>query len=162
MRKLNISKNLWVLIDNEDYSYLSRFNWGVDSNSIVERQIRNGKTRNRIPMWCLLVLNKNGGRVVHINGNMFDFRKSNLRVVPEKVLSHNAKKRTNTSSRYKGVCWDKVNQKWRAYIVYDGKRYDLGRFDNEIIAAFAYNEKAIELYGLEAFQNKIKLNVDVI
>jgi len=38
----------------------------------------------------------------------------------------------------KGYYWDKQNQKWRAQIYIDGKKYHLGYFDNEDDARQAY------------------------
>ncbi|MEG0380714.1 MAG: AP2 domain-containing protein [Kurthia sp.] len=57
------------------------------------------------------------------------------------------------SSRYRGVFWVKAERKWRVQIGYKGKRYLVGRFDNEIEAAKAYDAKAIELMGADAYLN---------
>ena len=58
---------------------------------------------------------------------------------------------TVTSSDYKGVTWDR--NKWKARISYGGITYDLGRFDDEIKAAQAYDRKAVELDPEFAFLN---------
>jgi hypothetical protein len=49
------------------------------------------------------------------------------------------------TSRFKGVCWSKG--RWKAGIQKDKQAYKLGYFEDEIAAAQAYDEKAIELYG---------------
>ena len=49
------------------------------------------------------------------------------------------------TSRFKGVSWGKG--KWKAGIQKDKQNYKLGTFEDEIDAAMAYDEKAIELYG---------------
>lgn len=51
------------------------------------------------------------------------------------------------SSKYKGVCWDKNRNKWSAGIMKEGKQYNLGRFDSELNAALAYDQKAKEFWG---------------
>lgn len=56
---------------------------------------------------------------------------------------HSNKISTLTSSKYKGVTWDR--NKWKARIAYRGILYDLGRFDKEEDAAKAYDNKAREL-----------------
>lgn len=36
----------------------------------------------------------------------------------------------NSTSGHKGVCWDKSNRCWRAYIYFKDKRYNLGNYKN--------------------------------
>jgi len=48
----------------------------------------------------------------------------------EKINNKNFK----TSSKYKGIYWEKHKNKWRATITYNGKRIHLGYFNNEIDA----------------------------
>lgn len=50
-----------------------------------------------------------------------------------------------TSSKYKGVTWDKESDKWMAQIYINGKRKFLGRFFNELEAARAYQNACKEL-----------------
>lgn len=64
-----------------------------------------------------------------------------------------AKGKGTGSSRYRGVFWVKGENKWRAMIGYKGKRYALGRYSNEEEAARAYDKKAFELLGTDAFLN---------
>jgi group I intron endonuclease len=64
-------------------------------------------------------------------------------------------KRKNSSSKYIGVCYDKSQDNWIAYITFNGKRINLPRFKTEKEAAQAYNKKSIELYGENAILNKI-------
>jgi len=47
------------------------------------------------------------------------------------------------TSEYRGVCL--VNNAWLAYLNYKARRYVLGKFKTEKLAAIAYNEKLIEL-----------------
>lgn len=63
------------------------------------------------------------------------------------------KKRQGCSSRYKGVSWSKVSQKWRARIKVNGECLYLGLFDDESEAAGAYNRAALEHFGRLALLN---------
>jgi len=56
-------------------------------------------------------------------------------------------------SIYKGVTFDKSRMKWAAKITFNYKTINLGRFQSEVLAAKAYNDKAKELFG-----NFAKLN----
>lgn len=59
----------------------------------------------------------------------------------------NREKQKGTSSKFKGVCWHKRDNGWRAYIRKDGKQLYLGLFTSEAEAACAYDVKAKELFG---------------
>ena len=93
--------------------------------------------------------------IYHINRNSLDNRAINLKYVTRTESCMKAKKRNNTNSRYKGVCYDKDKNKWAARIMIHGKRVRLGRFANEQDAANAYNKRALEIYGELAVINQI-------
>ena len=77
-------------------------------------------------------------------------------VVDENKFDSNKSKQTGKyTSRYKGVCFHRSNNKWKAYIAYQGKRYHLGYFETENDAAIAYNNAAIIYHKLFASLNII-------
>ena len=57
----------------------------------------------------------------------------------------NKSKHSNTSSKYKGVCYIRRTRKWGSHLQIDGKQHHLGYFHSESEAAKAYNTKAREL-----------------
>jgi hypothetical protein len=57
------------------------------------------------------------------------------------------------TSRFKGVCWNRKNEKWMAYIKKDQVSRTLGHFDDEIEAAEARDKAARELFGEHASLN---------
>ena len=81
---------------------------------------------------------------------------SNLRWATNSENAMNRKPHRNTSSKHKGVFFDKRDNKWRAQIMIDNKRTYLGYFSNEKEAAQRYNEEAIKLFGEFALINKIE------
>ena len=67
----------------------------------------------------------------------------------------NRRKQFGTSSKYKGVNQDKLNNKWRAQIMVNGAHETIGRFIKEIDAARAYDEAALKYFGEFAKTNKM-------
>lgn len=98
-------------------------------------------------------------RSTHLNGDRLDFRRANLLLKDASEHIHGARKMRRTgqgqvpTSRFKGVCWKSGEGKWAANIMKDGVAHRLGRFDDEIAAAQAYDEAARELYGPLAYRN---------
>lgn len=82
----------------------------------------------------VLVLFKSTGalfdNVDHINGIPGDDRVENLRGSTVCQNQYNSKLRTDNKSGIKGVSWDKSRGKWRAQIRYEGKKINLGSFNN--------------------------------
>jgi hypothetical protein len=69
--------------------------------------------------------------VDHINRDTLDNRKQNLRICTHQENSCNLTKRENTTSKYRGVNYQKRRNNWRARITYKGKEYHLGEFNTE-------------------------------
>lgn len=148
-----------VFIDAEDYDKVKDRRWhaykggGEDSGRwTYARATYNGKN---IKLHRMLLDAKPDETVDHINRNTRDNRRCNLRVITSQGNIVNSSKRSNTTSKYKGVHWHKRDRVWAATIGYEYKCLHLGYFDSEEEAAKAYNEKAIELYGEYAVLNKI-------
>ena len=86
-------------------------------------------------------------QIDHINGIKTDNKIQNLRLATNSQNCSNREKQSNNTSGYKGVCFIKSKEKWRARIGYSGKKIDIGFFDTAKEASYAYKEKAIELHG---------------
>ncbi len=68
----------------------------------------------------------------------------------------NSRKTTSvTSSKYKGVTWDKRRNTWNSSVMKNYKRYHLGYFFNEDDAARAYNIADKKHHGKFAYLNTI-------
>lgn len=69
-------------------------------------------------------------QVDHINGNPLDNRRANLRVLSASDNSRNQKDRSDSTTGFKGVCFDRSRGKWMAHVSEGGKFRNLGRFDS--------------------------------
>ncbi len=84
-------------------------------------------------------------QIDHINGDVLDNRKQNLR---QSTRLQNNKNRTGfrgSVSQYKGV--SKLGKRWRAQISSNGKYYNLGTFDSEREAAENYDFFALRCHA---------------
>jgi len=89
-----------------------------------------------------------GEQVDHIDRNTVDDRIENLRLATSSQNQANRSKPKGTySSEYKGVHWYKRTKKWMARIMVNQKSIHLGYFTDEMDAASAYDEAAMEHFG---------------
>ncbi len=151
VRYLSLGDGKSVLVDAADFEWLSRYKWRTTGGT-------KGYVHTRIKGKSVyihrLIMNPPPGKVVdHINGNVWDNRRRNLRVCTRAQNSRNSVGRSGTSSLFKGVTWDRRARKWVAIIVHGGKGLRLGSFDDEVEAARAYDRKARELFGAYAYLN---------
>jgi hypothetical protein len=152
----------WLNIDGYDGMYQI-------SNMGNVRSFAYGKTKDRkIHIdkhgYCCVGLRKNGvckthrvhmlvaaaflnycpnGRVLNINHK--DFVKTNNRVENLEIITHHenvihASKQKAHTSKFTGVSFDSKSKLWMSQIQVNNKNILIGRFNNEVDAANAYNE----------------------
>jgi len=100
--------------------------------------------------------------VDHIDNNKINNNVSNLRFATHSQNNMNSVKKEGTSSHYKGVGFHTKSNKWQAQIQINGQKIHIGYYYDEDLAALAYNNKAIELFGPYAKLNDINFQADEI
>ncbi len=161
MKKIPLTQGKVAIVDDEDYEELSQFKWFAQKEPCTYYAARriylgNGAKNPKqktIRMHRLLMNAKKKQEVDHINGNGLDNRKSDLRLCTHSENARNRRLRLGGSSLYKGVYWHKSRKKWQSQIVFNYQIKYLGRYDNEIEAAKAYDYAAKELFGEFALTN---------
>ena len=83
----------------------------------------------------------------HINGDKGDNRLANLRLATDAENKRNVGMRRHNTSGFKGVSWDKVNNRWLAHATLNGRGKYLGRYRTREEAAEAYRRFAAENHG---------------
>jgi hypothetical protein len=152
--EITLTNNEICIIDDEDFLKIKNYNWYASKcKNITYATGYNKKDKQYMHR---LIMNASKSEIIdHINNNGLDNRKQNLRICTVSQNAQNNRKRRDTSSIYKGVCYNKRNSKWMASLKINGKFKYLGEFKEEIDAAKAYNNKAIELFGEFANLNNI-------
>lgn len=156
---ITLTQGYKAIVDDEDYEYLNQFNWNarvVSGTQYAKRNIIIGDKKTTINMHREIMNCPINLMVDHINGNGLDNRKKNLRICTRSQNLMNSKKPMNgKTSKYKGVCFNVQNNRWRAEIRLNKKPIFLGYFLLESEAALAYNRKALEIFGSFAKINEV-------
>lgn len=107
--------NLEFLIDLQDYQVVKPYHWKENSNKYhpyICAKIE-GKW---IYLHRYIMGAKSGEYVDHINRDVTDNRRSNLRIVTNQENAYNSKIHKNNTSGYTGVYWSNKDNFWYAQI----------------------------------------------
>ena len=123
-------------MDSHGYLFVNLCKDGEKSTKSIHRLVANAFILNLTDLPC----------VDHKDRHSLNNHLSNLRWCTRKENDQNRSKRKNTSSVYKGVHFDKSNNKWRVYIKHNDQRKNLGYYVDESEAGRAYDRKASEIF----------------
>jgi len=159
-----------IIIDYQDYEKFRRYNWNYSENSkqglypVYDNLTKTERELGIRPIYLHHLIanleNKENIRyndsivVEHKDGNPLNNTRDNLRICTQQQNCFNkSKQSTPCTSKYKGVYHrqDKDGGKrknlWRACIRKNDRLLNIGSFKTEELAAKAYDEKALELFG---------------
>ena len=146
-----------LIIDKDAINILLKYKWSQDKFGYWTSKI-NGKN---IKMHRLIFEIKNGNIpdgyfIDHINRRPYDNRISNLRLATPKQNNLNRE----IKSKYKGVSFCKKENNFRARISYNGKEHFLGKYNNPIDAAIAYDIACVKYFDNEFININFPENIN--
>lgn len=153
---VTLTKGHEAVIDAADVPLVAGFHWGSQIHNRQDGTIRvcaarteylPEKKRRVVYMHREIAQTPSGLDTDHIDGNALNNRRSNLRWATRSQNVQNQGRRSDNSSGFKGVHWDKKRKNYRAYIYLQGNRRHLGYFRNAEDAAAAYAKASCEMHG---------------
>jgi HNH endonuclease/AP2 domain len=161
MKEIRLYDGSVSIVDDDDYEKLKDYKWYRSNKGYAYRNHYFDKKNYIVYMHREIINAPKGLTVDHINGNKLDNRKENLRLATPGQNQYNLRKTKNkTTSKYKGVCWNKQRKGWSAYIRINGKCKTIGLFSDEESAANAYNHYAKQHFGEYARLNDVPYKED--
>jgi hypothetical protein len=147
---LYLGNDLYTTVDDEDYYWLSQWNWNVvkiKDKLYVKRGVKKAKLKTNVKYELFLhrvVMKCTNSELVvdHIDKNPLNNQKSNLRICTKAENNRNTSSHKNSSSKYLGVSYDKARNKWQAQLMINGKKVLMKRYITEKEAAEAYDQAA--------------------
>lgn len=149
-------------IDDADFDLVMRYKWSVlktpTGKIYAQAKYKIGDKLHGILMHRLImaVPTHDSRQVDHVDCDGLNNQRENLRILTNQQNKMN-RRSFRGKSKYKGVCFDKAVNKWKASIGFNGKSINIGRFLTEEEAALAYDKKAQELFGEYALTNETML-----
>ena len=158
MKKIPITQDKFALVDDEDYERLCKRKWSVQKDHNTYYAVGYVKVDgkySRISMHReILGLTSGDGKLVdHKDRNGLNCQRYNMRIATKSLNCYNCKENKNNKSGYRGVCWYKETEKWKAYLKVKRINIHLGYYINIKNAAESYDKAAIKYYGKEAILN---------
>ncbi len=118
----------FALIDSGDVKLARKYIWKADNAAVLAKGVINGEKYHVTLARLVLGLKDRALVVMHVNDDMLDCRRNNLKAVDREWMLQNSKTPNTNTSGHRGVSWR--GGKWHAYIHHGGKKYTGGAHRN--------------------------------
>jgi hypothetical protein len=144
MKQIQLTQGKFALVDDEDFERINRFKWYAHNcGRDLCYATRHKKDSTQLIRMHQEVMNQK--QIDHKNGDGLDNRKQNLRpCTHQQNIANSRLKAPSRTSKYRGVHRKTGQRKWRASI---GKSVHIGYYENESMAAKAYDRTAKRHFG---------------
>lgn len=140
-----------LILSEEDLYLLDKYCIYLDKSNDYFRILIDGKYQY---LHRFITGAKKGEVVDHKDRIKHNNKRDNLRKVSVSLNCYNREVKNNLG---RGIYFDKWGDRYRTCISYKNKTLKLGSFKNINDAKKAYNTKAIEIYGEDAFLHDINI-----
>lgn len=163
MKTIALTQGKEVVVDDEDFGWLSVYRWHAHKIERKNRVIwyavgsarQFGETGGVLMHRKILAVTDRKVQVDHTDGDGLNNQKFNLRLAVRGQNQQNSRKQVGCTSRFKGVYWSNRAKKWQAQIMVQRKWINLGQYTCELEAAKAYNAAAKNYFGDFALLNDV-------
>jgi hypothetical protein len=152
MKWIELTQGKRTCVDDDVFEWASKHKWCAYYNGHTFYAMRNlprtATPPRRLLHRDILGLTDPAIEGNHTDGNGLNNMRDNLVAVSHAENQRAFQtKRKNTTSRFRGVCWDSQTKNWRAVIAVNRVFQHLGRFDSEEAAARFRDRAALRLFG---------------
>lgn len=145
-----LTRGYEAIIDAADVSLVEEYNWYalMQRNTVYAvRTDRTGDKQRKVYLHRAILGEPDGLEVDHKDGNGLKNTRDNLRAATTSQNQQNARISKRNTSGFRGVHWDKRDQRWRAYIKVNRKQTHLGNFTTPEAAHAAYCKASARMHG---------------
>lgn len=158
MKTITLSNGENALVDDTDFEALSQWRWNRTSRKGYPARsaritVEDIKKQTTVYMHRQLMAPPFDMTVDHINGNVLDNQRSNLRVCTRQQNEYNKGVGVRNKSGFRGVSVSNKTGKWIVVVRVEGKTQYFGQYNSAEEAAKEYDRVAIIHHGEFAHLN---------
>jgi hypothetical protein len=126
----NTGNIFWKINPNLGYTKAGDIAGTIDNKGYIVISVGYKRYKAHRLAWYLYYDEWPKNQIDHIDRNKQNNCINNLRDVTQEINQSNSHVRKDSTSGYRGISWNKIRKKWQVRIQINGKRKELGFFDD--------------------------------